>query len=133
MTNPSKAGNFKFITIFPPLTRSPLPEIEAQSKENSLVIVSGTQFLPLPQPFSMALGKSFRRGFNSPGSSCLKGRDFNYLVIQVPFAVSVQKALSKGLFVLAVVSPPKTVSKSLAAGAYLVLLPMPRVSQSGSD
>jgi len=74
----------------------------------------------------MALGTSFRRGFISPSSSCLEGRDFNYLIIWASFAVSVKKALSKGPFVLAILSPPKSVSESLAAGAYLVLLLTPR-------
>lgn len=92
------------------------------------MIVPGTHFLPVP--FSMALGK---KGYVSPRSSCLEGWEFNCLIIRASFAVSVKKALSKGPFVLSVVSPPKTVSKSLAAGAYLILLPMPRVSHSSSD
>lgn len=76
----------------------------------------------------MASGKLFRRGLVSPSRSHLQGRHSNVLVIRAPLAVSEKKALSKGPLVLAAVSPPKTVSKSLAAGAYLVLLPMPRVS-----
>lgn len=133
MTNPSNAVSFKLNTIFSALTKKFFHlKSKLSPRKSSLVIVSGIQFFPLPLPFSMALGKPLRRGLISPSSGCLEGRTLHYLIVQVPFAVSMNRNFPKNCSFLLWYSLPR-LSESLTAGVYLVLLPMPRISLSTSD